>query len=460
MKVRVMDTTLRDGHQCLMATRLKTEDMLPLCGDLNKVGFHSLEVWGGATFDSALRFLKEDPWERLRALRRALPDSKLQMLLRGQNVLGYRHYADDVVREFVRLSIKNGIDIIRVFDALNDMRNIETSIKAIKEFGGHAQGAVVYTVSPLHTIEHFVGTARAMVEMGVDSLCIKDMAGILAPHAAFELTSRLKKEFDLPLEIHSHYSSGMASMAYLKAIEAGVDIIDTALSPLALGTSQPCTESMVAALQGTPYDLGLDMGLLAKISQELKERKEKYAEGKNIYHGVDIHVLSSQIPGGMMSNFVSQLGADVDKLPQVIEEVPRVRADLGFPPLVTPSSQIVGSQAVLNVLAGGRYKMVSNEVKNYLAGQYGRAPGPVDEGFRKKIIGDTPVLECRPADLLLPELPAARKEVAPYLEQEEDVLTYVLFPQVAQNFLKDRQAAKYGVDFNLAEKAKEQGYPT
>lgn len=460
MKVRVMDTTLRDGHQCLMATRLKTEDMLPLCEDLNKVGFHSLEVWGGATFDSALRFLKEDPWERLRALRRALPDSKLQMLLRGQNVLGYRHYADDVVREFVRLSLKNGIDIIRVFDALNDMRNIETSIKAIKEFGGHAQGAVVYTVSPLHTTEHFVDTARAMVEMGVDSLCIKDMAGILSPHVAFELTSRLKKEFDLPLEIHSHYSSGMASMAYLKAIEAGVDIIDTALSPLALGTSQPCTESMVAALQGTPYDLGLDMGLLAKISQELKERKEKYAEGKNIYHGVDIHVLSSQIPGGMMSNFVSQLGADVDKLPQVIEEVPRVRADLGFPPLVTPSSQIVGSQAVLNVLAGGRYKMVSNEVKNYLAGQYGRAPGPVDEAFRKKIIGDTPVLDCRPADLLTPELPAARKEVAPYLEQEEDVLTYVLFPQVAQNFLKDRQAAKYGVDFNLAEKAKEQGYPT
>lgn len=459
MKVRIMDTTLRDGHQSLMATRLKTEDMLPLCADLDKVGFHSLEVWGGATFDSALRFLNEDPWERLRAFRRALPNSKLQMLFRGQNVLGYRHYADDVVSEFVRLSLKNGIDIIRVFDALNDMRNIESSVKAIKKWGGHAQGAIVYTVSPLHTTEHFVDTARTMVEMGVDSLCIKDMAGIISPHVAFELVSRLKQEFNLPLAMHSHYSSGMASMAYLKAVEAGVDIIDTALSPLALGTSQPCTESMLAALKGTPYDPELDMGLLAKISTELKKRKDKYPEGKNAYYGVDPHVLASHIPGGMMTNFVSQLGAHADKLPQVIEEVPRVRADLGYPPLVTPSSQIVGSQAVLNVLSGERYKMVSNEVKNYLAGHYGRAPGQIAEDFRKKIIGDTPVIDVRPADLIAPELAGARQEVAPYLEQEEDVLTYVLFPPVALKFLKERQAAKYGIDFNLAANAAKEGYP-
>lgn len=459
MKVRITDTTLRDGHQSLLATRMKIGDMIPLCEELNQVGFHSLEVWGGATFDSCLRYLNEDPWERLQILRKALPDTKLQMLLRGQNVLGYKHYADDVVREFVRLALKNGIDIIRVFDALNDTRNMESSIKAIKEFGGHAQGTVVYTISPLHTIENFVDIARVLVDMGVDSLCIKDMAGLISPTDAFKLTKRFKQEFDLPLALHSHYTSGMAAMAYLKAVEAGVDIIDTALSPLALGTSQPCTETMVAALQGTEFDTGLDISLLSCISAKLKSAKETYPEAKAANFTVDTNVLTYQIPGGMISNFVSQLAGQIDKLPQVLEEVPRVRADLGYPPLVTPSSQMVGSQAVLNVISGERYKMVSNEVKNYLAGQYGRPPGQIDEAFRKRLIGDTAVIDHRPADDLAPELPAAKKDIAAFMENEEDVLSYALFPQVALKFLKERQARKYGVDFELAETAKKEGYP-
>lgn len=459
MKVRITDTTLRDGHQSLLATRMKLEDMLPLCDDLNKAGFFSLEVWGGATFDSCLRYLNEDPWERLRVLRKALPDTKLQMLLRGQNILGYRHYADDVVREFVRLAIKNGIDIIRVFDALNDTRNMETAIKAIKEYGGHAQGTVVYTISPLHSEDNFVETARTLVNMGVDSLCIKDMAGLITPTVAYSLVKRFKHEFDLHVALHSHYTSGMAAMAYLKAVEAGVDSIDTALSPLALGSSQPCTETMIASLQGTKYDTGLDLALLSGVSEKLKRAKDTYPEAKAATFSVDTNVLTYQIPGGMISNFVSQLGGQVDKLPQVLEEVPRVRADLGYPPLVTPSSQIVGSQAVLNVVGGGRYKMVSNEVKNYLAGQYGRPPGKIDEEFRRRLIGDTPVINHRPADTIAPELPGAKKEIATLMENEEDVLSYALFPQVALKFLKERQARKYGVDFDLAESAKKEGYP-
>jgi len=438
---------------------MKTEDMLPLCEDLNRAGFFSMEVWGGATFDSCLRYLNEDPWERLRALRKALPDTKLQMLLRGQNILGYRHYADDVVREFVRLAIKNGIDIIRVFDALNDTRNMETAIKAIKEFGGHAQGTVVYTISPLHSEDNFVETARTLVNMGVDSLCIKDMAGLISPTVAYNLVKRFKQEFKLHVALHSHYTSGMAAMAYLKAVEAGVDSIDTALSPLALGSSQPCTETMIASLQGTEFDTGIDLALLSSVSERLKRRKDAYPEAKAATFSVDTNVLTYQIPGGMISNFVSQLGGQADKLPQVLEEVPRVRADLGFPPLVTPSSQIVGSQAVLNVVGGGRYKIVSNEVKNYLAGQYGRPPGKIDEEFRKRLIGDTPVIDHRPADTLAPELPNAKKEIAAFMENEEDVLSFALFPQVALKFLKDRQARKYGVDFDLAETAKKEGYP-
>lgn len=459
MKVRITDTTLRDGHQSLLATRLRIEDMLPLCEDLDRAGFFSMEVWGGATFDSCLRFLNEDPWENLRSFRKALPNTKLQMLLRGQNILGYKHYADDVVREFVRLAIKNGIDIIRVFDALNDTRNMETAIKAIKEFGGHAQGTVVYTISPLHNADKFVETARTLVELGVDSLCIKDMAGLISPTVAYELVKRFKEEFKLHVALHSHYTSGMASMAYLKAVEAGVDSIDTALSPLALGSSQPCTETMIAALQGTPYDTGLDIALLSRVSERLRKSKDTYPEAKAATFSVDTNVLTYQIPGGMISNFVSQLGGQIDKLPQVLEEVPRVRADLGFPPLVTPSSQIVGSQAVLNVVGGGRYKMVSNEVKNYLAGQYGRPPGKINEAFRKSLIGGTPVIDHRPADSLAPELPAAKKEIAAFMENEEDVLSYALFPQVALKFLKERQARKYGVDFDLAESAKKEGYP-
>jgi oxaloacetate decarboxylase alpha subunit len=438
---------------------MTTGDMLPLCEDLNKAGFYSMEVWGGATFDSCLRYLNEDPWERLVVLRKLLPDTKLQMLLRGQNILGYKHYSDDVVRSFVQHAIKNGIDIIRIFDALNDVRNMESSIKATKEFGGHAQGTVVYTISPVHNIDHYVETARTLVEWGVDSLCIKDMAGLLTPYVTYELVKRFKEEFKVPVSLHSHYTSGMASMAYLKAVEAGVDIIDTALSPLALGSSQPPTETLVAALQGTEYDTGIDIALLSKVSAALKVCKDCYPEARNANYMVDTNVLTYQIPGGMISNFVSQLGGQIDKLPEVLKEVPRVRADLGYPPLVTPSSQIVGSQAVLNVVAGERYKMVSNEVKNYLAGHYGRPPGKIDEDFRKRIIGDTEVIECRPADLIKDELPAARKEIAMYMEKEEDVLSYALFPQVALKYLKERQAKKYGVDFELASTAKNQGYP-
>lgn len=459
LKVRITDTTLRDGHQSLLATRLRTEDMLKVTADLNKAGFHSMEVWGGATFDSCLRFLNEDPWERLRVLRKALPDTKLQMLLRGQNVLGYKHYADDVVRAFVEYAIKNGIDIIRTFDALNDVRNMETAIKATKEFGGHAQGTVVYTISPLHNVEHYVETARTLVEWGVDSLCIKDMAGIISPYVTYDLVMRFKEEFNVPVALHSHYTSGMASMAYLKAVEAGVDIIDTALSPLALGSSQPCTETMVATLKGTQYDTGIDLALLSDVSERLKLCKDCYPEARNATFSVDTNVLTYQIPGGMISNFVSQLGEQIGLLPEVLKEVPRVRADLGYPPLVTPSSQIVGSQSMFNVIGGERYKMVTNEVKKYLAGHYGRPPGPIDEEFRRKIIGDTEVIDCRPADLIEPELPAARKEMAAYMEQEEDVLSYVLFPPVAMKFFKDRHAKKYGVDTDLAEVAKNEGYP-
>lgn len=459
-KVGITDTILRDAHQSLIATRMKTEEMLPIAEKLDQVGYHSLEMWGGATFDSCLRFLNEDPWDRLRKIKAKVKNTPLQMLLRGQNLLGYHHYADDVVELFVKKSVENGIDIIRIFDALNDVRNLKKAIEATKAAGAHAQGTVVYTISPVHNIDYYIDLAKQLVEMGIDSLCIKDMAGLLAPYDAYELVSRLKKEINVPIQLHSHYTSGMASMTYLKAIEAGVDVVDTALSPFALGTSQPPTETMVAVLKNTPYDTGLDLELISSISDHFKQVRNNY-NIDSVITMVDTMVLNYQIPGGMLSNLTSQLKQQnaLEKLPEVLKEVPRVREDLGYPPLVTPTSQIVGTQAVINVITGERYKMVINEVKNYVRGLYGKPPAPIKEEIKKKIIGDEEVITCRPADLLEPELEKYAKEISYYIEQEEDILTYALFPQIAEKFFKERQAKKYKVDSNLVNKDKFDVYP-
>ncbi|MCD7855067.1 MAG: oxaloacetate decarboxylase subunit alpha [Clostridiales bacterium] len=462
-KVKICDCTLRDGQQSLIATRLSTAEMLPIIGEMDKVGFGAMEVWGGATYDSCLRYLKEDPWDRLRAIRKAAPNTKLQMLLRGQNILGYRHYADDVVEMFVKKSIENGIDIIRIFDALNDVRNLETAVKACKKAGGHAQLAISFTLSDVHTEEYFVDLAKKFANIGADSICIKDMAGLLLPSAAYDLVKAIKKKVDLPLEIHSHYTSGAASMTYLKAIEAGADIIDTDMSPFSMGTSQPSTEVMNAVLKGTKYDTGLDEHLLKSISDYFLPIREKALESGLLSTkvlSVDIATLIYQVPGGMLSNLVSQLktaGAE-DKYREVLEEIPRVRADLGYPPLVTPSSQIVGTQAVLNVIMGERYKMTPKETKDLVRGMYGRTPVPISKEIREKIIGDEEPVTCRPSDLLKPELPAAEKAIKDFKEQDEDVLSYVLFPQVAQDYFKFRQAQKYGIDPDLA-KVEEGVYP-
>ncbi|MDN5347900.1 MAG: hypothetical protein PWP65_1464 [Clostridia bacterium] len=459
-KIGITDTTLRDGHQSLLATRMKTEDMLPIAEKMDAIGFHSLEVWGGATFDACMRFLNEDPWERLQSLRKAFKRTKLQMLLRGQNLVGYRHYADDVVEEFIKRSIANGIDILRIFDALNDTRNMARAMEVAKKEGGHVQATISYTLSPVHNLEYYVNMGRELKEMGADSLCIKDMSGILTPNVAAQLVARLKAETGLPLQLHCHYTSGMAAMTYLKAVEAGVDVLDTAMSPLALGTSQPATETMVAVLAETPWSTGLDIEALSEIAAYFREVRKKYKEFDVGDGVVDVNVLRYQIPGGMISNFITQLSQQnaLDRLSEVLAEVPRVRQDLGYPPLVTPTSQIVGAQAVLNVLVG-RYKMVTKEVKEYLRGFYGRPPGPVNEEIRKAIIGEEKPIECRPADLIEPELPRVRKEVAAYIQKEEDVLSYALFPAVAKTFLMERMAAKYNVDFNLAEEALDKGYP-
>ncbi|HHW02767.1 MAG TPA: oxaloacetate decarboxylase subunit alpha [Thermoanaerobacterales bacterium] len=460
-KVGITDTILRDAHQSLIATRMKIDEMLPIAEKLDKVGFYSLEMWGGATFDSCIRFLNEDPWERLRKLKEKIKNTPLQMLLRGQNLLGYHHYPDDVVDLFVKKSIENGIDIIRIFDALNDVRNMEKAIEATKKYKGHAQGTVVYTISPVHNNDYYVSVAKKLVDMGIDSLCIKDMAGLLSPFDAYELVSRLKKEINVPIQLHSHYTSGMASMTYLKAIEAGVDVIDTAMSPFALGTSQPPTETMVAVLKNTPYDTNLDMGLLSEIADHFKEVRTHY-KIDSIITMVDTMVLNYQIPGGMLSNLTSQLKQQnaLDKLPDVLKEVPKVREDLGYPPLVTPTSQIVGTQAVVNVITGERYKMVINEVKNYVRGLYGKPPAPISPEIKQKIIGDEEVITCRPADLLEPELEKDFKEIAYYIEQDEDVLTYALFPQIAIKFFQERQAGKYKIDSNLTCKDKFDVYPS
>ena len=462
--VKIMDTTLRDAHQSLIATRMTTEQILPIVAKMDKVGFSALEVWGGATFDACLRFLKEDPWMRLRKIKDLAPNTPLQMLFRGQNILGYRHYADDVVEYFVQKSIANGIDNIRIFDALNDLRNLQTAVKAANKEKGHAQVAISYTISKVHTIEYYVELAKRIQDMGANSICIKDMAGLLVPYEAEKLISALKEAVpEMPLQLHTHYTSGVASMTYLKAIEAGCDIIDTAMSPLAMGTSQPATEVLVKTLQGTPYDTGIDPEALNEITEYFKPMRQQALESglmSTKVLEVNINTLRYQVPGGMLSNLVSQLkqqGAE-DKFDDVLKEIPRVRADFGYLPLVTPTSQIVGTQAVLNVLAGERYKMVSKESKGIVRGEYGQTPVPISEEIVKKIIGDEERITCRPADLLKPELDKLEKEMAEYKEQDEDVLSYALFPQVATEFFKYREAQKTKVDPNVAD-TKNAAYP-
>ena len=442
-KISVTDTILRDAHQSLLATRMRTEDMLPICDKLDRVGYWSLEVWGGATFDACVRFLKEDPWERLRQLRAALPNTRLQMLLRGQNLLGYRHYSDDVVEAFVAKAAENGIDVFRIFDAMNDVRNLETAIRAVKKSGKHAQGTLCYTTSPVHTIDAFVEQARQMAAMGVDSIAIKDMAGLLTPYATGALVKALKQALpQLEVVVHSHDTAGVASMCQLKGIENGADRIDTAISSLAWGTSHPGTESMVAALRGSEYDTGLNLELLQEIGLYFYAVRKKYHQFESEFTGVDTRVQVNQVPGGMISNLANQLkeqGA-LHRMDEVLAEIPRVRQDLGYPPLVTPTSQIVGTQAFFNVLAGERYKTITNEVKLYLQGRYGKAPGEVNERLRFQAIGHEEVIVCRPADLLKPEMDRLRAEIGELAQSEEDVLTFAMFPDIGRKFLEERAA--------------------
>ncbi len=453
-KVKITETILRDAHQSLIATRLKTGEMLPILHELDQAGYNALEMWGGATFDACLRFLNEDPWNRLRIIRKEVKKTKLQMLLRGQNILGYKHYADDVVIEFVKRSVYNGIDIVRIFDALNDIRNIRTALETTKKEGAHAQAAISYTISPIHTTQIYVELAKKMENMGADSICIKDMSGLLTPYYAFELVGEIKKAVEIPLEIHSHSTSGLASMTYLKSIEAGVDIIDTAISPFALGTSQPATEPMVATLQGTEFDTGLDINRLNEVAEHFRPLREKYIESGLLSPkvlGVNINTLLYQVPGGMLSNLVNQLEIQnaIDKFEEVLREVPRVREDLGYPPLVTPTSQIIGTQAVFNVITGERYKMVPKEVKSYVKGMYGKSTVPIKKEIINKIIGNEEIIYCRPADLIAPQLEKFKNEIKEYIEQEEDVLSYALFPGVAMNYFKYREARKYEIDDDL-----------
>jgi oxaloacetate decarboxylase alpha subunit len=441
--IKITETVLRDAHQSLIATRLKTAEILPILEKMDRVGYHSLEVWGGATFDACLRFLNEDPWERLREIRKIVKNTKLQMLLRGQNLLGYKNYADDVVETFIKKSVENGIDIIRVFDALNDVRNLETSIKAIKEAGAHCQCAISYTTSKIHTIDYFVELSKRMEKLGANSICIKDMAGILTPFSAYDLVKRLKESVAIPLELHTHSTSGIASMTYLKAVEAGVDIIDTAISPFAEGTSQPATESMVLTLKEGKRGPELNTDLLGEIADYFKPIKEKYRE-EGILNpkvmDVEPKTITYQVPGGMLSNLLSQLKAQgsEDKYEAVLREIPRVREDLGFPPLVTPLSQMVGTQAVFNILAAERYKMIPKEIKEYVRGLYGNSPAPISDEIKKKIIGDDKVITVRPADLLEPEIEKYKAEIGELATSLEDVLSYILFPQVAKKFFEDR----------------------
>ncbi|MDD2932959.1 MAG: sodium-extruding oxaloacetate decarboxylase subunit alpha [Methylotenera sp.] len=441
-KVFVSELVLRDGHQSLIATRMRTDDMLPICAKLDAIGFWSLEAWGGATFDACVRFLKEDPWERLAKLRKALPNSRIQMLLRGQNLLGYRHYSDDVVRAFVQKSADNGVDVFRIFDAMNDMRNLKTSIEAVKKVGKHAEGAISYTTSPVHDIAHFVELAKELESMGCDTLAIKDMAGLLTPQSTHDLVKALRAAVSLPIHLHSHATSGLSAMCFLKGIEAGATIIDTCNSSFGEGASHPSTESIVAALKGTEYDTGLDLVALQEITAYFRDVRKKYWQFESEFTGVDTRVLVNQVPGGMISNLSNQLkeqGA-LNRIDEVLAEIPRVREDLGFPPLVTPTSQIVGTQAVLNVMTGARYKSITNEVKNYFLGRYGQSPAPVNESVKKLAVNDGETITCRPADLLAPEMAKLTVEAERFAKSEEDTLTYAMFPDIGQTYLQERNA--------------------
>lgn len=454
--VKITETILRDAHQSLIATRMSTKDMLPIIEKLDQVGYYSVECWGGATFDASLRFLKEDPWDRLRTLRSGFKKTKLQMLLRGQNILGYRHYADDVVEYFVQKSIANGIDIMRMFDAFNDLRNLETAVKATKKEGAHAQIAISYTLGDAYTMEYWKDLVTKISDMGADSICIKDMAGLLLPYKAAEMVKELKSAVDLPIDIHSHCTSGVAPMSYLKAVEAGADIIDTAMSPFSMGTSQPATEVMVETFKGTPYDTGFDQALLAEIAEYFRPFQEHALETGLLNPkmlGVDIKTLLYQVPGGMLSNLVSQLTEQnkMDKYYQVLAEIPKVRQELGEPPLVTPSSQIVGTQSLFNVLTGERYSVVTKETKAVLMGEYGRTVKPFDKEIQKKVIGDATPITHRPADDIKPELKKLEQEMAEWKQQDEDVLSYALFPQVAIEFFKYRKAQQDKIDLNAAD---------
>lgn len=439
--VLITEVALRDGHQSLLATRMRTEDMLPIAQKLDAVGYWSLEVWGGATFDTCLRFLKEDPWERLRALRAAMPNTKLQMLLRGQNLVGYRHYADDVVERFIERSATNGIDVFRIFDALNDVRNLDRAVSEVKACGKHAEAALSYTVSPVHSIDRFVDLAKKLEDLGTDTICIKDMAGLLAPLDAYHLVRRLKAAVKVPLHLHSHYTSGMASMSSLMAILGGLDMLDTSISPLAGGTSHPATETLVASLQNTPYDTELELASFQPITEHFRSVRRKYRQFESDFTGVDAEILTSQIPGGMLSNLAAQLTEQnaLDRMKEVLDEVPRVRKEMGYPPLVTPTSQIVGTQATLNVLTGERYKVITTETKNYFLGLYGRAPGQVDLDVMTRATGDETPIKTRPADRLDPELDDAKKELPDSAQTVEDQLSFVLFPAIARDFFEARE---------------------
>ena len=457
-QIKITETALRDAHQSLIATRMTLDEMLPILDKMDKAGFYSLECWGGATFDSCLRFLNEDPWHRLRVIRDHCKNTKLQMLFRGQNMLGYRHYADDVLEYFVQRSVANGIDIIRIFDALNDIKNLETAIKAAKKEGAHAQVAISYTTGPVFTDEYYVEYAKRIADAGADSICIKDMAALLTPYATESLVKAIKAEVDLPIQLHTHYTSGLASMCLLKGIEAGVDIIDTAISPLALGTSHAPTESMVAALMGTQYDTGIKLEELTDLRDYFMTLRTKYMDSGLLDQkmlATDANALIYQVPGGMLSNLLSQLkqAGKEDQLSEVLAEVPRVREDSGYPPLVTPTSQIVGTQAVFNVITGERYKMCTKEFKDMVAGKYGTTPMPIDPEFRKKIIGDMEPVDCRPADLLEPELEKLRAEIPEWIEQEEDVLSYGMFQKVALDFFEKRRNEKCGINGDKLDKA-------
>ncbi|MGT2935471.1 oxaloacetate decarboxylase subunit alpha [Streptococcus castoreus] len=449
-KIRITETVLRDGQQSQIATRMTTKEMIPILETLDNAGYYALEMWGGATFDSCLRFLNEDPWERLRTIRKAVKKTKLQMLLRGQNLLGYRNYADDVVRSFIQKSIENGIDIVRIFDALNDPRNLQTAVSATKEFGGHAQVAISYTTSPVHTVDYFVKLAKSYQAIGADSICIKDMAGVLTPETGYQLVKRIKKNISIPLEVHTHATSGISEMTYLKVAEAGADIIDTAISSFSGGTSQPATESMAIALTDLGFDTGLDMQEVAKVAEYFNTIRDHYREAGILNPKVkdtEPKTLIYQVPGGMLSNLLSQLTEQglADKYEEVLAEVPKVRADLGYPPLVTPLSQMVGTQALMNIISGERYKVVPNEIKDYVRGLYGKSPAPLAEGIKEKIIGGEDVITCRPADLIEPQLVQLRKDIARYARSEEDVLSYASFPQQARDFLGRREDRFYDI---------------